>query len=78
LTDEDDYTISINYDLDAWIYAPDYTIIVTKDVNLTGGIIANKVIVEDGATIDGRTPNEGFDNLLKSSYTDKFWRVVYE
>jgi hypothetical protein len=71
-------SISIDHDLDAWVYAPDYTVTVKSGVNLTGGIIANKVIVESGATIDGRHPNEGFDNMLKSSYTDKFWRVVYE
>ena len=71
-------SISIDYDLDAWVYAPDYTVTVKSGVTLTGGIIADKVIVENGAVIEGRQPNEGFDNMLKSSYTDKFWRVVYE
>ena len=70
--------ITLNTKLDAWIYAPNYTVNIEKDAELTGDVIAKKIIVDKDAKVDGVSLNQGFLDLIESDYVDVSWRVVYE
>jgi hypothetical protein len=79
---EDVKDLTLNYypgqQLDAWIYAPEYTINIKENFKLNGGVIANVINVNQNSDITGIAPNQGFLDLIKSDYVDLSWRVVYE